>query len=81
MSETWETAVAKILAERKKIMSVQEICSAMKNHPLVKPHHNELWGGQPNLDHLVRSTLAKLKRKGVIRRVGHGLYISNRDTT
>ena len=44
---------------------------------LVTPHHKELWGGQPNYHHWVRSTLARLGHRGAIRRVGRRRYVSN----
>jgi hypothetical protein len=77
MRETWEEAVLRIVRSREAPTSVQEVCAAMDGHPLVQPHHKELWGGQPNLDHWVRSALARLKRRGAIRHVGRALYNSN----
>ena len=77
MRETWEEAVLRVVRSRNGAISVQEICASMDCHPIVQPHHRELWGGQPNLDHWVRSALARLKRRGAIRHVGRALYISN----
>ena len=78
MPDTWEEAVLHIITAHEGAVSVQEICRKMEPHPLVTPHHRELWrGGQPNYHHWIRSVLAKLKRRGAIQRIGHGLYISN----
>ena len=77
MRETWEEAILRIVRSRETATSVQEICAAMDGHQLVQPHHRELWAGQPNRDHWVRSTLARLKKRGLVRHVGRALYISN----
>lgn len=77
MPETWEEAVLRIVQTRGGSISLREIYDAMQSHPLVTPHHRELWGNQPNYHHWVRSALAKLSRRGQVRRIGRGLYISN----
>ena len=77
MPETGEEAVLAILKARKGFIPLQDIYSEMETHPLVKAHHRDDWGGQPNFHHWIRSALAKFKKKGAIRRGGKGLYISN----
>ena len=77
MSETWEEAISRIVRAKGTEISLQEIYQAMEGHPLVTPHHRELWGHQPNYHHWVRSALAKLSRRGEVCRVGRGLYMSN----
>ena len=77
MSDIWEEAVLRIVKANKEVTSLQEIYREMENHPLVTPHHRELWGGQPNYHHWIRSVLAKLRKRGAIQRVGRGRYISN----
>ena len=77
MSETWEQAVLDVLKANRRVMSLQEIYRAMECHPVVTLHHRELWENQPKYHHWIRSTLAKLKKRGAIRHVGRGLYISN----
>ena len=74
MPETWDEAVLRIVRGKNGVISVQEICQAIERHPLVTPHHLELWKGQPNYHHSVRSTLARLKGRGEVRHVGRGLY-------
>ncbi len=76
MSETWEEAVFRIVKDYEGDISLQEIYEGMATHPLVMPHLVELWGGQPNYHHSIRSYLARLKRKGLVRHVGRALYNS-----
>ena len=80
MPETWEEAVLRIIRTRDAEISLQEIYQEMDSHPLVTPHHRELWEGQPNYYYWIRSSLARLKRRGDIQHVGHGLYNSTCDT-
>ncbi len=77
MSETLEEAVLAIIKARKGIIPLQDIYSVMEAHPLVTPHHGELWAGRPKYQHWILSALAKLKQSGAIRSAGRGLYISN----
>ncbi len=76
MPDTWEEAVLRIIRTHDGEISVQEIYQEMDSHPLVTPHHRKLWEGQPNYHHWIRSSLARLKRRGDIQRVGLGRYIS-----
>ena len=77
MSETWEEAILRIVRAKNGEISLQEIYREMEHNQLVTPHHKELWGGQPNYHHWVRSRLAKLKESGAVRRVRRGIYVSN----
>ncbi len=77
MPDTWEEAVLRIIRTHDAEISLQEIYQEMDSHPLVTPHHRDLWEGQPNYHHWIRSSLARLKRRGDIQHVGHGLYKSN----
>ena len=77
MSETWEEAVLRIVRAKNGEISPREIYEEIEPHQLVTPHHKELWGGQPNYHHWVRSTLARLGHRGANRRVGRGRYVSN----
>ena len=77
MPETWEEAILRIVRAKSGAISLQEIYREMEHHPLVTSHHRELWVGQPNYHHWVRSVLAKLRSRGTVQRVGRGLYISN----
>ena len=77
MPDTWEEAVLQIVKTSQGTISLQEIYRKMESHPLVTPHHREQWGNQPNYYYWIRSTLARLKNRGAIQRVGRGLYISN----
>ena len=77
MSETWDEAVFGVLRGRRAVMSLNEIYRAMENHQIVTPHHRELWGNQPNYHHWIRSSLARMKRRGNVRHVGRSLYTSN----
>jgi hypothetical protein len=77
MPETWEEAVERVIASHDGVISLQEIYAALESHPLVRPHHREMWGSQPNYHHWIRSALNRLKLRGLVRRVGRGLYISN----
>ena len=77
MPDTWEEAVLRVVVTNKGAISLQDIYRKMESHPLMTPHHRELWHGQPNYHHWIRSALAKLKKRGAIQRVGRGLYISN----
>ena len=77
MSETWEEAVLRIVRAKNGVISLQEIYEEIESHQVVTPHHKELWGGQPNYHHSVRSVLAQLKHRGAVRHVGRGLYVSN----
>ena len=77
MAETWEEAVLRIVRNYEGPIALQEIYRQMENHPLVTPHHRELWRGQPNYHHWIRSLLAKLKDRGAIQHVGRSLYNSN----
>ena len=76
MSETWAEAVLRIVEARAGPITVQEVCQEMERHPLVTPHHRELWGHQPRYHHWVRSTLGRLKKEGRVRHVGRSLYES-----
>ena len=77
MSETWEEAILRIVRAKNGEISLQEIYREMEHNQLVTSHHKELWAGQPNYHHWVRSTLARLGHRGAIRRVGRGRYVSN----
>ncbi len=77
MRETWEEAVLRIVRAKDGPITLQEIYQAMECHPLVTPYHKEPWGGQPRFHHWVRSYLARLKKRGDVRHVGPGRYISN----
>ena len=48
MTETWNEAVLSVLRRRRAVMSLKEIYEAMDNHPLITPHHKDMWGSQPN---------------------------------
>ena len=78
MSETWDEAVLKVLKSRAAPMLLQEIYKAMEGHPLVTLYHKQLWGGQPKYHHWIhRSTIARLKGRGTVSRVGQSLHTSN----
>ena len=77
MPDTWEEAVLQIVKTSQGTISLQAIYRKMESHPLVTPHHRELWGNQPNYHQRIRVAVAKLKNRGAIQRVGRGLYISN----
>ena len=77
MSETWEEAILRIVRAKNGEISLQEIYREMKHTRLVTSHHKELWGGQPNYHHWVRSVLAKLRDNGAVWRVSRGRYVSN----
>ena len=77
MSDTWEEAILRIVRAENGTISLQDIYQAMERHPLVTPHHRDAWGGQPNYHHWIRSALARLCNRGVVRRVGRGLYTSS----
>ena len=77
MSETWEETILRIIRAKNGEILLQEIYEEIEPHPLVTPHHRELWGFQPNYHHQVRAHLAKLKNRGAVRRVGRGRYVSN----
>ncbi len=77
MPDTWEEAVLRIVKTNRGAISLQEIYRKMESHPLVTSYHRELWGNQPNYHHWIRSTLARLRKRGAIQHVSRGLYISN----
>ena len=77
MSETWEEAILRIVRAENGAISLQDIYREIEHHPLITPHHKELWDHQPRYHHWVRSALVKLKDRGDVQHVGRGLYISN----
>ncbi len=77
MPDTWEEAILRVVKTNKGAILLQEIYRKMESHPLVTPHHRDLWSGQPNYHHWIRSALARLKKRGAIQRVGPSRYISN----
>ena len=77
MTETWDEAVFDVLQRQGTVMSLKEIYGAMECHPIVTSHHKESWGSQPNYHHWIRSSLARLKRRGKVQHVRRSLYASN----
>jgi len=75
--ETWGEAILRIVRAKAEPISLQEIYQEMESHSLVTPHHQRPWtDGTANYKHWIRSELTKLKARGRVRRVGHGLYTS-----
>lgn len=74
MSDTWEQAILIVISNRGEPMFLQDIYKEMENHPIVTAHHEELWGGQANYKHWIRSALARLKSKGKIIHVERAIY-------
>ena len=76
MTEGWDEAVLEVLRRTGRNTTLQEIYREMEDHPLVTPRHKEYWGGQPNYQHSIRSSLARLKKRGVVSQVGRAVYVS-----
>ncbi len=71
MGETWEEAVLAVLSEAPdRAWTLAEIYGRIEERPIVSRRHREIWGSHPNFHHWVRSTLARLKRRGLVLRVG-----------
>ena len=78
MSETWEAAILRIVRAKNGVIELQEIYEKMEGHPLVTPHHLELWtNGQPIYQCQTRAHLSNIEKRGAVRRVSRGLYIAN----
>ena len=54
--------------------TVQQIVGAVARTRVVTANDQKAWGGQSNLDHRVRSELAKLKRAGTVTHVRWATY-------
>ena len=54
--------------------TVQQIVAAVAQTPVVTANDQREWGGQSNLEHRVRSNLAKLKGLGLVRRLRWATY-------
>ncbi|MCY4396805.1 MAG: hypothetical protein OXC10_16895 [Rhodospirillaceae bacterium] len=74
--ETWDEAVLRIVRAKAGPILAREIYQEMERHPLVTPHHREIWGSQPRYHHWIRSALARLKNDRKVRHVGRSLYES-----
>jgi Ribbon-helix-helix protein, copG family len=72
---TWAEAIIVTMSKRlRHDWKLSEIYSAVERLPILKERHRNHWGSQPNYHHWIRSELAKLCRKGKIRRIGRSTY-------
>lgn len=79
MSDTWDEAILRIVRASARPLSLPEIYREMGKSPLVTAHHREPWkDGVPNYHHAIRRRLTDLCNRGDVRRVGRGIYTSNR---
>lgn len=76
---TWAEAIMVTMSKRlTHDWKLSEIYSAVEGLQILKEHHRDYWGNQPNYHHSIRSELAKLCRKGQVRRIGRSTYYLRR---
>lgn len=77
-ASTWDQLVLQLVDEKSEEITLQELYKAIVTHPLVTPYHQEPWkpGRQPRYQCWARRCLSNLVRRGVVRRVGKGIYAS-----
>jgi hypothetical protein len=75
--EYWKDAILEVIKTcGQDSISLQQIYSIMKNHPLVTEYHLEPWreGGQPRYQCWIREYLTFLIREKKICRISRGIY-------
>ncbi len=76
---SWEDVVLWVIQKRKGgEITLQEIYKGVSRHPIVTAELRKLWkNGQPLYQCYIRSSLPRLKRKGLIANPRRAVYKSN----
>jgi len=72
---TWAEAIIITMKRRPTHdWTLKELYAAIERLSIVQEHHRDYWGSQPNYHHWIRSELAKLGEKGIVKHVRRSTY-------